>query len=182
MSVEKKYDRFAKFYDKFEEFIERRYFACYRKKVFEKVQRNSKMLEVGIGTGKNMPYYPKGVKVTGIDVSEKMLEICKRRLKKHPEKVVRLVKADVQNLPFPDESFDYVISTFVFCTVPDPIKGLKEVHRVLKTSGKAIFLEHMRSKKWYINFMLAVMHVFTKILLGTSMLRKTVENIKKADS
>lgn len=66
-------------------------------------------------------------------------------VKKVSRKKVKLLRADVQNLPFSDEEFDCVVSTFVFCTVPDPIKGLKEVHRVLKPSGKAVFLEHMRS-------------------------------------
>ncbi|WP_235280265.1 class I SAM-dependent methyltransferase [Thermotoga sp. Mc24] len=93
---------------------------------------------------------------------------------------MKLLRADVQNLPFSDGEYDCAVSTFVFCTVPDPVKGLKEVHRVLRPSGKAVFLEHMRSRKWYVNVILFLMHIFTKLLWGTSMLRKTVDNIKKA--
>lgn len=179
MSVERKYDRFAALYDKFEGFIEKKFFSRFREELFKRVE-GKKILEVGIGTGKNVPYYPNSVDVVGVDISEGMLKVCQERLKKFPEKKVKLLRTDVQNLPFSDGEFDCVVSTFVFCTVPDPVKGLKEVHRVLRPSGKAVFLEHMRSRKWYVNVMLFLMHIFTKLLLGTSMLRKTVDNIKKA--
>jgi len=83
-------------------------------------------------------------------------------------------------MDFPDEPFDAVISTFVFCTVPDPLKGLSEVYRVLKKGKYAYFLEHMRSEKWHLNITLGMMNLLTKPLLGTSMLRRTRDNILKA--
>ena len=179
MSVERKYDRFAALYDKFESFIEKKFFSRFREELFKRVE-GKKILEVGIGTGKNVPYYSDDMNVVGVDISEGMLRVCQERLKKFPEKKVKLLRADVQNLPFSDGEYDCAVSTFVFCTVPDPVKGLKEVHRVLRPSGKAVFLEHMRSRKWYVNVILFLMHIFTKLLWGTSMLRKTVDNIKKA--
>jgi ubiquinone/menaquinone biosynthesis C-methylase UbiE len=179
VSVERKYDRFAALYDKFESFIEKKFFSRFREELFKRVE-GKKILEVGIGTGKNVPYYSDDMNVVGVDISEGMLRVCQERLKKFPEKKVKLLRADVQNLPFSDGEYDCAVSTFVFCTVPDPVKGLKEVHRVLRPSGKAVFLEHMRSRKWYVNVILFLMHIFTKLLWGTSMLRKTVDNIKKA--
>jgi ubiquinone/menaquinone biosynthesis C-methylase UbiE len=70
-----------------------------------------------------------------------------------------------------------VISTFVFCTVPNPLKGLEEVYRVLKPGGKAVFLEHMRSRSPFVNLFLGLMNLYSRPVLGTSMLRRTQENI-----
>lgn len=87
---------------------------------------------------------------------------------------------DAQNMELDDNTFDTVVSTFVFCTVPDPIKGLKEAYRVLKPGGTAIFLEHMKSNSRLLNIPLYLMEPFIKTLLGTSMLRETQKNIEKA--
>ncbi len=88
---------------------------------------------------------------------------------------------DIQDLKFKDDTFDTVISTFVFCTVPDPIAGLKEVYRVLKPEGKVIFLEHMKSKYLVLNIFLYFMNIVSTRILGTSMIRETQKNIEQAD-
>ena len=87
---------------------------------------------------------------------------------------------DIENLQFEDNTFDTVFSSFVFCTVPNPIKGLKQARRVLKEDGKAVFLEHMKSSKFINNIFLYMMNPLTKLLLGTSMIRETEKNIEKA--
>ncbi|AHF80772.1 class I SAM-dependent methyltransferase [Thermococcus paralvinellae] len=174
----KKYDRFSKIYDSFESLMERRAFSKYRKKALRLAK--GKVLEVGVGTGKNLPYYPKGVEVIGIDFSKGMLEKADRRRKELGLENVKLMLMDAQNLEFEDNTFDTVVSTFVFCTVPDPIKGLKEVYRVLKPGGKAIFLEHMKSESKLLNIPLYLMDPITKALVGTSMVRETQKNIEKA--
>lgn len=174
----KKYDRFSKIYDSFESLMERRAFSKYRKKALSLAK--GKVLEVGVGTGKNLPYYPKDVEVIGIDFSKGMLEKAERRRKELGLENVKLMLMDVQNLEFEDNTFDTIVSTFVFCTVPDPIKGLKEVYRVLKPGGKAIFLEHMKSESKLLNIPLYLMDPITKALVGTSMVREMQKNIEKA--
>ncbi|RLF77020.1 methyltransferase type 11 [Thermococci archaeon] len=174
----KKYDRFSKIYDLFESPMEMRAFSKYRKKALSLAK--GKVLESGIGTGKNLPYYPEGVEVIGIDFSRGMLEKAEKRKKELGLENVKLLYMDAQNMELDDNTFDTVVSTFVFCTVPDPIKGLKEAYRVLKPGGTAIFLEHMKSNLRLLNIPLYLMEPFIKTLLGTSMLRETQKNIEKA--
>jgi len=174
----KKYDRFSKIYDLFESPMEMRAFSKYRKKALSLAK--GKVLEIGIGTGKNLPYYPEGVEVIGIDFSRGMLEKAEKRKKELGLENVKLLYMDAQNMELDDNTFDTVVSTFVFCTVPDSIKGLKEAYRVLKPGGTAIFLEHMKSNSRLLNIPLYLMEPFIKTLLGTSMLRGTQKNIEKA--
>lgn len=173
-----KYDRFSKVYDLFESPMERRAFSKYRERALGLV--NGKVLEVGVGTGKNFQYYPRNVEVIGVDFSRGMLEKAERRRRGLGLKNVRLLHMDVQNLEFEDSIFDTAVSTFVFCTVPDPVKGLREVYRVLKPGGKAIFLEHMKSESKLLNVPLYMMEPFMRAMTGTSMLRETQDNIEKA--
>ncbi|WP_048152276.1 class I SAM-dependent methyltransferase [Palaeococcus ferrophilus] len=174
----KKYDRFSWIYDSFEGLAERRAFSKYRRKALRLAE--GKVLEVGVGTGKNLPYYPRGVEVVGIDFSRGMLEKAERKVERLGLENVMLLHMDAQSLEFEDNTFDTAVSTFVFCTVPDPVKGLKEVYRVLKPGGKAIFLEHMKSGSGLLNISLYMMEPFTRALLGTSMLRETQKNIERA--
>ncbi len=177
-SAKRKYDRFSMLYDLAETMIERRLFSSLRQKAMWYV--HGKVLEVGIGTGKNIPYYPKDVEVVGVDFSRGMLKKAEKKKTDLEREQLTLQEMDVQRMSFDDEIFDTVLSTFVFCTVPDTIKGLKEVYRVLKKGGKAVFLEHMKSNKLLLNIFLFLMNIFSKILLGTSMLRETQKNIEKS--
>ena len=171
----KKYSRISRIYD----FLE---FPA-ELLVFKKLRREAiylargKILEVGVGTGKNLPYYNRDADLTAIDFSSGMIKQAEKRQQQIGLENLKLKEMDVQNLPFEDNTFDTVISTFVFCTVPFPIKGLKELRRVLKPNGRAIFLEHMKSKHHLINLFLFLMNLVSVPLLGTSMLRKTQEYI-----
>ncbi|AMQ19621.1 class I SAM-dependent methyltransferase [Thermococcus peptonophilus] len=173
-----KYDRFSRSYDLFEAPVERGAFSRYRKRALRLAE--GKVLEVGVGTGKNFSYYPRNVEVIGVDFSKGTLEKAERRRRELGLKNVRLLHTDVQNLEFEDSTFDTAVSTFVFCTVPDPVKGLREVYRVLKPGGKAIFLEHMKSGSKLLNVPLYMMEPFMMAMTGTSMLRKTPDNIEKS--
>lgn len=171
-----KYSRASRFYDLCELPIELFLFRKFRIRAI--ALANGKTLEVGVGTGKNLPYYSPEIELTAIDFSQGMLKIVRKKQLQLQRELITLQEMDVQKLSFKDNTFDTIISTFVFCTVPDPVAGLKELYRVLKPDGKAIFLEHMKSKRALINIHLYMMNIFTKAILGTSMIRETQKNIE----
>lgn len=165
-----KYDRIANFYELLERPLDR-FFNPLRERAVSLAR--GRTLEVGIGTGKTLRYYPPGVELYAVDGSRNMLEIAKKRageLGLHVE--FRL--AEVERLPFPDNYFDAVISSFVFCTVPDPEKAMGEIRRVLKPGGRAIFLEHTRSYDKFVDYLfLLPMKALLKPLLDDDTLRET---------
>lgn len=125
--IRRRYNRAARFYDLLEKPMEIMVLKKWRMEVMKDLE--GKVLEVGVGTGKNIEYYPEGIDITAIDFSEKMLERAKEKAKRL-NKEVNLIQMDVQDMKFPDDAFDTVFTTCVFCSVPDPIKGLKEIRRV----------------------------------------------------
>jgi len=178
-SVRRKYNRVALIYDLMEAPMEIKSLDKYRKMVWQQVQ--GRTLEVGVGTGKNFPYYPDTAKVTAIDLSDRMLERAKRR--KEKLKVdVDLHLMDAQNMQFADNSFDTVVTTCVFCTVPDPVLGLKEIARVCKPDGQVLMLEHVRSCKPIIGAMMDLMNPIVRGIIGTNINRDTIKNIERAGS
>jgi ubiquinone/menaquinone biosynthesis C-methylase UbiE len=103
------------------------------------------VLEIGGGTGANLEYYGDGVRTLTIVEPEKPML---RRLQRHIEQrspQAKALRAPAEDLPFNDASFDVVVSTLVLCTVDDVPRGLRELHRVLRPSGRLLFIEHVRS-------------------------------------
>ena len=123
--ISRKYSRIAKLYDLFEWPIETLLLKKLRKEAL--TYADGHVLEVGVGTGKNLPYYNKSVDLTAIDFSPGMLEVAKNKKIELNLKTCNLYEMDIQDLKCKDNTYDSVISTFVFCTVPEPIAGLKEV-------------------------------------------------------
>lgn len=106
-----------------------------------------RVLELGIGTGRNLPLYPSGVDhLLGIDPDETMLRQAEGQTSEAPFPV-ELIPALAEELPFEDGSFDAVVSTLVFCTIPDPVRALGEVRRTLKEGGEFRLLEHVRMQQ-----------------------------------
>jgi ubiquinone/menaquinone biosynthesis C-methylase UbiE len=99
------------------------------------------VLEMGIGTGVNLPLYGLESHVTAFDASEEMIGWAARR---HTRVAVALARADAQHLPFVDRSFDVVTASLLFCSVVDPARGLAEARRVLRPDGRLVLLEHTR--------------------------------------
>jgi ubiquinone/menaquinone biosynthesis C-methylase UbiE len=123
----------------------------------------------------NFPYYPVSTEITAIDFSEKMLSHAIEKAEKQKVKV-NLQQMDVQNLSFDDNTFDTVVATFVFCSVPDPIKGLMEVGRVCKPGGKVLLLEHVLSANLTLAFLMNLVNPVVVKAMGPNINRKTVEN------
>lgn len=173
-----RYNRIAPFYDLMEALAERRAFSRWRQELWSRV-RGPRILEVGVGTGKNMPYYPKGAQVTAIDLAPVMLQRARERAAKGGYQVdLRLM--DVQHLEFPDAAFDTVVSTFVFCSVPDAIQGLREVRRVTRPGGQILLLEHVRSPNPLVGRLMDLVNPLVVRAIGANINRYTEENIRAA--
>ena len=126
-----------------------------------------------------MPYYPKGVAVTAIDLSPRMLQKAQRRADKLGVDV-ELREMDAQHLGFADQGFDTVFATFVFCSVPDPVLGLRELRRVCKPDGRLLLLEHMRPENPFLGKVFDALNPLVVRMMGANINRKTVENVQKA--
>ena len=123
-------------------FFERILFADGREWACSQVE--GEVLELAIGTARNLPYYPDDVQLTGIELSPEMLAIARQRAAELGRDIDLRI-GDAQALEFEDQSFDTVIITFGLCTIPDPGLALTEAHRVLRGGGRLVLLEHVRS-------------------------------------
>lgn len=127
---------FALVYDPFLAGAERRGLAKARRELLSTV--HGRVLEIGAGTGLNIPYYPADADVVFTEPDPHMAARLRRR-------GAQVTAAGAENLPFPDASFDAVVSTLVLCTVPDVLASLREIRRVLKPEGRLVFIEHVRA-------------------------------------
>ena len=171
-----RYNRIAPYFDGLEGFLEGLFFRQWRKILWHKVQ-GEHILEVGVGTGKNFPYYPADSRITALDFSEKMLEQAKKK-RQRQQVAVALELMDVQSLCYADNSFDTVIATFVFCSVPLPAKGLQELYRVCKPGGQVLLLEHVLSSKPIVAWMMGIMNPLINAVFGANINRKTVKTVQ----
>jgi len=174
----KTYDRSSRFYDLQEWLPERLAFRSWRRRLWELVPEG-RVLEIGVGTGKNLPYYGNSHTVTAIDFSPKMLAKARRNGEQSAIKV-DLQLMDAQALEFADASIDSAVSTFVFCSVPDPVLGLSEARRVLKPGGRAYLLEHVLSKKQPMRWLMQRINGIVSTLGGANINRDTVANVEAA--
>lgn len=173
--VRERYDRTARHYDIMTWPMEVMAMDRHRSRLIAEVE-GARVLEVGVGTGRNLSLYPDAVQVDAIDFSPRMLERAQRR---PPRTNVRLALMDVQELAWPSETFDTVVSTCVFCSVPDALKGLQEIRRVLRAGGRALFLEHVRPGTPWLAALFDWLDPFVS-RLGPHINRRTMETIRAA--
>jgi len=160
------------------ETLPERRFHPWRQKLWSLVD-GPRVLEVGVGTGKNMPFWPRDASMTAIDLTPGMLERARRRAQELNLKA-DLKIGDVQALDFPDDSFDTAVATFVFCSVPDPVLGLRELKRVVKLGGQVLLLEHVRSPNAVIGKLMDILNPLVVRMMGANINRRTIVNIQKA--
>ena len=139
------WDAYAPRYDNAIRLLERLQFGGGRAWVCSRATGD--VLEVAVGTGLNLPFYPRGARVTGIDLSAQMLAVAGGRARELGHDV-QLREADAERLPFPDESFDTVVCTLGLCAVPDEHRAIAEMHRVLRPGGRVLLLDHVGSNWW----------------------------------
>jgi ubiquinone/menaquinone biosynthesis C-methylase UbiE len=130
-----KYDRQMRIFDRLL-FGDGREWVC--------AQAAGEVLEIGLGTGRNLPHYRGDVRLTGVELSPAMLEVARSRARELGREVDLRV-GDAQALEFPEQSFDTVVCTLSLCTIPDDRTAVAEVHRVLRPGRPFLMLEHVRS-------------------------------------
>jgi phosphatidylethanolamine/phosphatidyl-N-methylethanolamine N-methyltransferase len=108
------------------------------------IKAGDRVLEVGVGTGINASLYPADCVVTGIDLSEPMLEKARERVVRKGLSNIRLLAMDAADLKFPDNSFDIVYAPYVISVVPDPVAVVREMRRVCRPGGRMVILNHFR--------------------------------------
>lgn len=163
------YDKFASGYDKAFAPFEKRFLGKWRGETLSYLPENSRILEIGAGTGANFPFYPKCKCAAAVEISAKMIGFAKNKTD-----FIKLVQADAQSLPFAENYFDAAFATLVFCSIPNPENAFKELQRVVKPNGKIILLEHIRPKGLS-GYIFDVINIFTVPLFEDYFNRETAK-------
>jgi len=159
-------------------FCERRVFGT-EHRAWACSQATGNTLEVAIGSGLNLPHYPKDVRLTGLDLSPEMLELARSRAA-DLGRLVELNEGDAQELPFPYSSFDTVVCTYSLCNVPDETRTISEMKRVLKPAGRLILVDHIRSSTKPIYWFQRLVEAVTSRTEGEYMTRRPFIQVEAA--
>jgi ubiquinone/menaquinone biosynthesis C-methylase UbiE len=171
----RKWDAASRQFD-FVTFGDDRRLGPHKRRLFTKIR--GKTLMVAAGTGNDFQFFPPGHDILAIDISPKMLERAAKKAASYDGKL-ELRELDVCELPFEDASFDTVVTVCTFCSVPRPVVGLRQLHRVLKSGGQLLMFEHVRSKIGPLGIFLDFMTPLSR-RLGPDLNRDTVGNVQKA--
>ncbi len=170
-----KWDREALAYDLIT-WAEDRRFAPAKRRLFSRMA--GRCLMMAAGTGNDFRFFPPGLDITAIDVSPRMIERARRKAADYGGSL-EILLMDAQNLQFADASFDTVVTSCTLCSVPDPIRGLREIYRCLKPGGRLLMFEHVRSRFGPVAVFQDLMTAVTR-LIGPDMNRDTVGNVQRA--
>jgi len=171
-----KWDRLARFYRWANHAAEKRW-EPWKRALFSRMGSGS-ILFLAIGIGEEVRLFPEQKRVTAIDISPGMLEQAQERALEYNGDIL-LKEMDAENLAFPPETLDQVFTSCTFCSVPEPVQGLKELYRVLKPGGELHMFEHTKSDHFPFREILWVMNPVAQ-RVGPSVTRDTVANVQKA--
>ncbi len=175
--VKRRWNRTARHYDYMMALMEWVSVRKWRRLLWSRVE-SSRVLEIGVGTGNNLPYYPPDAEITAVDFSEEMLRRARDKASRLKVKV-DLQQMDAQNLEFADNTFDTVTGTMVFCSIPDPLCGMREVERVCKPGGKVILLEQDLSSNRFSRWVMKLANPLI-MRMGADFRRRPLENVAKS--
>ena len=170
------WDKKSRSYDREMRFMERTLFGDSRQWACS--QASGDVLEVAVGTGLNFDAYPREIRLTGIDLSEQMLEIARTRAT-DLDRDVELRQGDAHSLPFADSTFDTVVCTFGLCAIPDIDAALDEMTRVLKPAGKLILVDHIASSSRVARGVQRALEVVTVPMASEHFLRRPLIHVKR---
>ncbi len=174
--VRRLWERSAPKFDRWMRLPERLLFAGGREWACS--QAEGDVLEVAVGTGRNLPHYPQHVRLTGIDVSPAVVGIARQRARDLGREV-DLREGDAQALELPGERFDTVVCTLSLCSIPDDRRAIAEAGRVLRPGGRFILLEHVRSPIRAVRAVQRVIDWFSVRLLGDHQLREPLVHLRE---
>jgi ubiquinone/menaquinone biosynthesis C-methylase UbiE len=175
-----RYQRIAPLYDVIDFPFEYTRYRRVRPMLFQGL--SGRILDAGVGTGRNFPFYPPGAEVVGVDISPAMLARAEQRRHASAAADVQLRQMDVTDLQFPDRSFDAAVATFLFCTLPDELQvpALKELGRVLKPRGMIRLLEYARPRGTVRRLITRIWEPWVAWAYGASFDRRTEEHVREA--
>jgi ubiquinone/menaquinone biosynthesis C-methylase UbiE len=142
-------------------------------------QASGRVLEIAVGTGLNLPWYPKGITLTGIDLSPAMLAIARDRAKELGLDA-DLLEGNAEALPFPGAGFDTVVCTVSLCNIPGDRAAIAEMYRVLRTGGRLVLLDHVASDRRWVLAMERLLEPLTLRLNGDYLTRHPLPLVEAA--
>lgn len=173
LATQKKWDKAAPTFDLMAGKGAEERWEPFKRDLFSNMRGN--ILFLALGTGLDIPFFPPGKSIEAIDISPKMLEQAQTRIADYDGEINASVM-DVHNMSYKENSFDQIYTSCTFCSVPDPVNGLKSLKRVLKPGGELLMFEHTGSRYYPFKLMMDMMTLVSR-RIGPDMNRPTVDNV-----